>query len=124
MIISKAKEVSGYTANTPCERTLKVLISPELQGVKNIAVGMTIIAPGGRTSSHVHLKEEEPWYIVEGQGLLIVDGHEMKVEKDTVIVVLPGEYHQITNTGQTEMKILWIYTPPGEEQKVILKQHL
>lgn len=124
MIVSKAKEVSGYITNGPCERTLKVLISPELQNVKNIAVGMTIIAPGDRTSYHVHLKEEETWYIVEGQGLLLVDGQELEVEKDTIIVILPSEYHQITNIGQAEMKILWIYTPPGEEQKVIKKQHL
>lgn len=124
MIIARAHEVTGYLAAAPYERILKVLISPDLQGVKHIAVGMTLLPPGQSSSSHTHDKEEETWYILSGRGEVVVDGRREAVTADTVITVVPGQEHQLVNTGDETMKVLWIYTPPGSERAVLRAKHV
>jgi len=124
MIIERAYNIKGYKAPKPYERILKVLISPELQRVKNISAGMTLLPPGSKSSSHVHKNGEETWYILSGRGKVIVGGQEEEVCSDTIIVITPGQEHQLVNTGDETFKVLWIYTPPGNEKAVINQKHV
>lgn len=125
MIILNANEVIGHQTAPPYERILKVLISPHLQdNVKNIGLGMVLIPPNCCSSSHIHFNEEETWYILSGRGEINVADQSMQVKKDTLIFIPPGESHQLINTGEETMKILWIYTPPGAELSVINKEHI
>lgn len=124
MIIVRAHEVQGYLAQPPYERVLKVLISPDLQPVKSISVGMTLLPPGKASSSHIHVAEEETWYILSGRGAVVVDGERQEVSADTVITVTPTQQHQLINTGDETLKVLWIYTPPGAERAVLDTKHV
>ncbi|MGI6485292.1 MAG: cupin domain-containing protein [Tepidanaerobacteraceae bacterium] len=125
MIIARAYEIEGYKSPPPFERILKVLISPEIQkDVRNISVGMTLLPPGCKSSSHIHDSEEETWYVLSGRGRVIVGDEEADVCKDTVIVITPGLAHQLVNTGDETFKVLWIYTPPGSEKAVLNQKHV
>jgi len=124
LIIKRAYNVKGFEVGKPFVRLLKVLISPELQEVKNICVGMTLLPPGSKSSDHIHEKGEETWYILSGRGKVIVDGEEEEVSSDTVVVIMPGQKHQLVNTGDETFKVLWMHTPPGAEKPVLTQEQV
>ena len=120
MIVAKSSRARSYRTSGPHERELKVLISPSLQkGVKGLAVGMTILAPGKSSSFHSHDGECETWLIVSGEGEVRV-GEERELVGPESVVFLPRNIkHQIINTAQEPLRMFWIYTPPGGEKSVL-----
>jgi len=120
MIIAKSREAKGFMTPSPHKRELRVLISPSLQGeVEGLAVGMTILPPGESSSFHSHEKECETWIVVAGYGEVRVGDERQAVEPETVIFLKPHIKHQIINTGQTSLRMFWIYTPPGGEKSIL-----
>jgi mannose-6-phosphate isomerase-like protein (cupin superfamily) len=124
MIIINPNDVAGHVTPPPYVRNLKLLVSPLLQQeIKDISIGMTILQPGCKSSSHTHEKETETWVILEGKGAVIVGEKRHEVEPNNIIVIPPLIEHQLENTSNQTFKVLWIYTPPGPELAVLNKVH-
>jgi mannose-6-phosphate isomerase-like protein (cupin superfamily) len=47
---------------------------------------------------------------------------EIPIEKDVAIYIPPKERHQLVNTGDETLKVLWIFSPPGPERDFIEKR--
>lgn len=77
-------------------------------GALAFASGMTIFPPGGGIVMHYH-NVEESVTVLEGNGMAYIDGEEIPVGKYTVTHVPAGVPHRFVNTGDTEMRILWVY---------------
>lgn len=122
MKYSRLWEVEGFKAIAPYKRVLKALISPDLQGSKNVSVGMTLLPSGSKSSYHAHEGEEEIWFVTSGRGKAIVGEESIPIEKDTAIYVPPGVKHQLVNTSDETLKVLWIFSPPGPEKAFIGKK--
>lgn len=122
MKYSKQWEMEGFRAAPPYRRILKVLISPDLHGTKNVSMGMTLLPPGSKSSFHIHSNEEEIWFVTSGRGRAVVGNDEMPIETDVAIYIPPGEKHQLINTGDETLKVLWIFSPPGPESEFIVKK--
>ncbi|MEM3434035.1 MAG: cupin domain-containing protein [Candidatus Methanomethyliaceae archaeon] len=121
MIVTRADEVEGLWTLPPHRRQLKVLLSPALQKVSQfLSVGLVIIPPGEAGHPHRHIKEQEAWYIISGQGKLRVGQEEAVLAPDTLVVAPPGEEHQIINDGQEILKALFFFTPAGPEEEYLL----
>ena len=116
MKYTRAWEVKGFKANPPYERVLKVLLCPDLHKTKNFSLGMTVLPPGSSSSPHIHEKEEEVWYVVWGRGEAKVGDEKIPIERDVAIYVPPNTSHQLINTGDESLKVLWFFTPPGPEK--------
>ena len=122
MITVDASEIEGFIASVPFKRTLKPLISPSIQsGVKGLGLGMTIFPPGSRSNSHSHDVTQEVWYVVSGEGEIVVGDETARLKPDMVVVAPPGLPHHLTNTGDEDLKVLWIFVPPGPETEFIKK---
>jgi mannose-6-phosphate isomerase-like protein (cupin superfamily) len=120
MIIVHSGDVKGLVTPDPHHRELKVLLSPLLeQEVQGLSVGMTILPPGNSTSNHAHESEVEAWLVVQGTGKAVVDGESADVGPETVIFVPPKAEHQLINNGRTELRMFWVYAPPGAEKAVL-----
>jgi len=120
MIIARSNEAKGFVTPAPHKRELKVLISPSLQeDVEGLAVGMTILPPGESSSFHSHEAECETWIVVAGHGEVRVGNERQPVGPETVVFLKPNIKHQITNTGQSPLRMFWIYTPPGGEKSIL-----
>ena len=120
MIIARSNEAKGFVTPAPHKRELKVLISPSLQeDVEGLAVGMTILHPGESSSFHSHEAECETWIVVAGHGEVRVGNERQPVGPETVVFLKPNIKHQITNTGQSPLRMFWIYTPPGGEKSIL-----
>ena len=75
-----------------------------------------LIPPGGRHAAelHIHPDAEEIIVITRGQGTAILDGKERPVKEEDVIYVPPYGEHEIPNTSEGFLGVLFINVPVGE----------
>lgn len=66
----------------------------------------TSIMPNSTIGYHRHSGNEEVYYIVEGEGIMTVDGEEKKVTSGDAVITHSGSSHGLKNTGEKELKIL------------------
>ena len=119
MIIVDEKSAPGMDVPEPFKRKLKVLLSPALhEGLDSIAAGLTILPEGGRSDEHEH-EEGEMFYVVLGTGRIRVSDEEETLNEGTAVWVKPWTVHQLINTGQSTLKILWVLSPPGRERSIL-----
>lgn len=67
----------------------------------------------GENSAHYHNKLTEVYHIVDGSGILVLDGKEISIQKGDSILIYPRTVHQIKSEY---IKILVIVTPPFSEK--------
>lgn len=110
----------GMTTPTPFVRHVKVLLSPMLQpGLGDFAVGVCEVPPHQMGSLHTHPDAAEIWMFSEGEGRAAVGDKEVTTGPGTVVYTPPGVSHQFFNTGDTTVKLFWMYSPSGPEDDVI-----
>ncbi len=119
MIIAHEKDASEVTTEGEYRRTLKVLLSPQLdRGIESIAAGLVILPPGGKSDFIGHV-EGEMFYVLRGQGAIRVGEQIRPIVAGTAVWVGPHEVHQTMNTGDGELKLLWVLSPPGRESLIL-----
>jgi mannose-6-phosphate isomerase-like protein (cupin superfamily) len=70
------------------------------------------LAPGQQTERHYHAASEELYYLVGGEGEMEIDGERSPVTVGDAILIPPGAWHQITATGESELRFLCCCAPP------------
>lgn len=83
---------------------MKWLIS-KADGAPNFAMRLFEIKPEGNTPLHTHPFEHEV-YILEGEGVLVYEDKEYKLNKDFCIFVPQDKMHQFRNAGKGSLKFL------------------
>jgi oxalate decarboxylase/phosphoglucose isomerase-like protein (cupin superfamily) len=94
------------------------LSEPRVTGSRNITAGVVTLEPGKGHARHNHPGVEEILYVLEGEGVQMVEGETPErrtVEAGTMIHIPPDVFHETINTGQGPMKLLAVYSPPGPE---------
>jgi len=80
------------------------------------------LEPGKGHQRHNHPGAEEILYVIEGEGIQMVDlGNEERqtVRAGTMIHIPADIYHETINTGDRPMKLLAVYSPPGPESLLL-----
>jgi mannose-6-phosphate isomerase-like protein (cupin superfamily) len=77
---------------------------------KSQLVVMSLL-PGEDIGEEVH-EVDQFIRLEQGEGKAVLDGEEFDIEKDFAVVIPAGTKHNIINTGEGEMKLYTIYTPP------------
>jgi mannose-6-phosphate isomerase-like protein (cupin superfamily) len=72
-----------------------------------------IVHPGKRTSYQSHKLRWEHWLIVEGEGVVILNGEELPISKDSKVHVPLTTKHRVANT-HSEKKLVFIEVSLGE----------
>jgi len=67
---------------------------------------------GAATTPHRHPRAEEIYYILSGNGEIVIEGRSAAVGPNTGILIPPGACHQIRNTGQVDLVFLCCCAPP------------
>lgn len=94
------------------------LSEPRVTGSRNITAGVVTLEPGKGHQRHNHPGVEEILYVLEGEGVQMVDtGTEERrtVVAGTMIHIPADVFHETINTGDRPMKLLAVYSPPGPE---------
>lgn len=77
-------------------------------GATEISSGITSFAPGSSNTTHYH-NAEESVIVIEGEGILIINGIEHQVSVNDAAFITPGAHHRLINTGPTPFRIAWAY---------------
>ncbi len=90
----------------------RILIGPD-EGWESHVMRLFTVDENGYTPRHRH-----PWphinYVVEGEGVLFLDGKEYALRKDCVAYVPANAEHQYRNTGKGKFTIICIVPVEGE----------
>ena len=105
-------DIKGILAPPPHKRILKMLVSPDIVNNKYLSVGLSIIEPNNSSNPHVHENEEEVFYVVEGKGEIMLANEMFKIKPGSTVYVKPGTLHQLINTDNKTLKVLWTESPP------------
>jgi quercetin dioxygenase-like cupin family protein len=79
------------------------------------SVMASIIPQAAEVPPHIHTRESEGFYVVEGQMEFILGEDTVVANSGDFIHSPKGQYHTWRNTGVIPAKILFIFTPAGIE---------
>jgi mannose-6-phosphate isomerase-like protein (cupin superfamily) len=111
MPLYKVWETPGVKVPPPNERVLKVILSPEVTGTKNLSLLISIISPHYTTGLHTH-DQDEIMYVATGNGESIIGEVREPVTSDMIIHAPAGVTHEVKNTGDETLKLVCFYSPP------------
>lgn len=69
--------------------------------------------PGDGPPLHVHPEEDDAFYILEGEIVMIVEEDEIVVGPGTFVLVPPGVGHTFANRTQAVARIVNVHAPAG-----------
>jgi mannose-6-phosphate isomerase-like protein (cupin superfamily) len=113
MIIADLNETAGRTY--PARRLTKNLVG----GVSNIQAGnfcmgfVTLEPNGGQVPWH-NQEQEEIYFIVEGTGEMCLGEERQTVTTGQAAYIPSGVFHQLTNIGDSPLKMIYCYGPAGD----------
>jgi len=89
-----------------------------LYTAKNSQLVLMNIKPGSEIGMEVH--ELDQFIRLEGgTGKVILDGVESNISDDYAIVIPAGTEHNVVNTGDTDMKLYTVYSPPEHKEGTV-----
>lgn len=94
----------------------KALVRPETCGSKRIDFRISCYQPMAYVQEHVHQVQEQVYHVLQGEGLLTLDGRRMLLRKDEYVFVPPGVHHGFTNNG-TDALVFLVVTSPVEDDE-------
>jgi len=93
----------------------KALVGPQNAGSSLIDFRISRYAPNAYVEEHVHKVQEQIYYVLEGEGILVVDGTEHLMRPHDYVYVPPGVRHKFTNTGLAGLVFLVVTTPADDK---------
>jgi quercetin dioxygenase-like cupin family protein len=75
-----------------------------------------LVPPGGGPPPHIHHREDEAFYVLEGELLFHVNGHDIAAGAGSWITLARGSLHHFQNVGNRPARMLIVVTPSGLER--------
>ncbi len=101
---------------------VREILAPRNSSLRRQSLAEARVAPGRSTEEHFHPKAEEIYYVLEGKGLMSVDGEEKEIGPGDGIAILPGSRHKVWNTGQSDLVILCCCSPAYENDDTVMTE--
>lgn len=90
--------------------TIRSLLDLSNAPVRNQSLAEATLPAGGSTQRHWHGESEEFYFLLEGRGVMEVDGVEREVGPGDAILIPPKAWHQLTATEP--LRLLCCCAPP------------
>jgi mannose-6-phosphate isomerase-like protein (cupin superfamily) len=75
--------------------TIRSLLDLSNAPVLHQSLAEATLPVGGETERHYHRVSEEIYYLLDGRGLMEIDGDEREVGPGDAVLIPPGSWHQI-----------------------------
>lgn len=80
----------------------------------NFCLGWVVLDPqGGQVPWH-NQDQEEIYLVVSGEGEMCLGDERQTVTSGQAVFIPPGVFHQLTNTGEAPLTMLYCYGPAGD----------
>jgi quercetin dioxygenase-like cupin family protein len=93
----------------------KPLVMPETAGSRHIDYRISMYQPMAYVKLHKHNVQEQVYHVLEGEGLMEIDGKRHVVRKHDVIFLPPGIEHAVSNTGLADLVFLVVTAPVTDD---------
>ncbi len=112
-MLNNEKNIEKVIVNHPDAKNtiMKVLIGPK-DGWEDHVLRTFELSEDGHSPKHIH-----DWphinYVLEGNGVLFLNGKENEITKGSIAYVPSNELHQFRNTGKEPLKFICIVPKRG-----------
>jgi len=93
----------------------KPLVMPETARSQHIDYRISMYQPMAHVALHSHKVQEQIYHVLEGEGLMEIDGERRVVRKHDVIFLPPGISHSIANSGLVDLVFLVVTSPVSDD---------
>ena len=93
----------------------KPLVMPETAGARHIDYRISMYQPMAHVERHSHKVQEQVYHVLEGEGLMEIDGKSHVVRKHDYVFLPPGVPHAISNTGVADLVFLVVTSPVSDD---------
>jgi mannose-6-phosphate isomerase-like protein (cupin superfamily) len=87
-----------------------MLISPQSTSSRNLSIQVSEVPVGSEQPLHAH-EPEQCYYIIRGNGLMIIEDESREVTSGDAIHIPPNKKHGIRNTGNEALEYLTANSP-------------
>jgi mannose-6-phosphate isomerase-like protein (cupin superfamily) len=88
--------------------SFRVLFSADRTPTSSLYTGLTELAPGGWLGLHRHT-QAEVYHLVEGSGVVVLDGVEHPVGAGSAVFIPGDAEHGIRNTGEGALRFVYAF---------------
>lgn len=113
MTIADLSQIAGrrYPAR---RRTQNVVGGASPIQASNFCLGFVTLDPrGGQVPWHNH-EQEEVYFVLEGTGEMCQGDERSEIKSGQAVYIPSGVFHQLTNLGETPLKMIYCYGPAGD----------
>ena len=113
MRLTRKEEIQKPFLSPTGERVYEMLGAPEHIGAAKYHSFSHVVIPSGCSSRpHYHPVAEETYYILSGEGRMLVDDRELKLLPGDALLIHTLEKHQIFNDSDTDLEFIAVCAPP------------
>jgi mannose-6-phosphate isomerase-like protein (cupin superfamily) len=94
----------------------KLLVHPDTAGSRLIDHRISTYAPKAYVEPHTHKIQEQVYHVLEGEGLMEIEGKRQVVRQHDVVFIPPGYKHALYNSGLGQLTFLVITTPVNDDE--------
>ena len=118
MDVKNIAEVPAFTTVDSSE--IRELLAHRNSCIVNQSLAEARLPVGGQTLPHFHPQCEEIYYLLVGTARMQVEDDIRQVGPGDAIAIPAGARHQITNTGDEELKFLCCCAPAYEDDDTVM----
>ena len=96
MVVNQLSAQKSFT--TADGSTIRSILDATNAPVENQSLAEASLPAGGETQRHYHKLSEEIYFVLEGQGMMEVDGEIRKIGPGDAILIPPIAWHQVKAT--------------------------
>ncbi len=99
---------------------IRELMAYRNSSIRQLSLAEAILPAGATTEEHYHVGTDEIYYVLQGRGLMRVEGEERAVGPLDAIAIPANQRHNITNTGAEPLVFLCCCAPAYEHDKTVM----
>jgi mannose-6-phosphate isomerase-like protein (cupin superfamily) len=113
MIVADLSQIEGRTY--PARRRTQNLVggASPIQA-EQFSMGYVTLEPNGGQVPWHNQTQEEIYFVVSGTGEMCLGQEREAVSTGRAVYIPPGVYHQLTNTGDLPLVMIYCYGPAGD----------
>jgi quercetin dioxygenase-like cupin family protein len=76
-----------------------------------LLVGLNAFEPGQLHALHAHVGTDKMYYVLEGDGVFLLEGRELPMRAGDLLVAPDGVPHGVKNTGHKRLLVMAVLAP-------------
>ena len=99
----------------PSRGYVTVNLTADNMAYDTFSSGIQLLPPGCEVREHGHKQNHELVFIYEGTGFVEIDDVVTDLQPESTVLFARNCVHRLVNTGAVDMKLFWVFMPPGLE---------